>query len=113
MIEVTKHAIARYRERLFDFSSSEGKIKKHLMKVARQGKPVNSSPNIGGRCAEVRYQGIAVVVVYHADSVVVITTCLGDRRYRQWVKAQEPYPRVRGRMLLKAGLLNSSYLLTR
>ncbi len=88
-IVITKHAIIRYRERLFDFNSSEQEVIKFLKDVAIKGKLVCIKPNDYDNCTEVRYQGISVVLIRECGRVFVIT-CLGDLRYRKWIKKQKP-----------------------
>ncbi len=82
---VTKHSIQRYRERLFDYSSSDEKIGQFLRKIALQGKLVCLRPNNWNNCFELKHKGISIVLLTSKDKAVVLT-CLGDSRYRKWVK---------------------------
>ncbi len=97
-ISVTKHAIKRYRERMFDYHSSPEKIKELLIKIAHRGKTVQTRPNNGSNCTEVRYRSISIVLVQSQDESIIIT-CLGDMRYRKWVKHQDMHERLPGRLL--------------
>jgi len=87
-IIITKHAIKRYRERLFDFNSADNIISNILRDVARKGKLLHVKPGGGGQCFEVKYKGISVVL-YNNGTESVIITCLGDAAYRKWIKNQE------------------------
>lgn len=90
---VTKHAVKRYRERLFDYSSSDERIKQLLMEISTKGKMICVRPDSQHNCFEVKYRGIFVVLLEKEDGFVVIT-CLGDTKYRKWVKHKEARPRV-------------------
>lgn len=97
-VVVTKHAVQRYRERLFDYSSSDEEIEELLIMVARHGKRVLNRPSSFGDCFEVKHKDISIVLVNdHQDSIVL--TCLGDRGYRKWIKSQDTYIKVCGRVL--------------
>ncbi len=88
-IRVSKHAIKRYRERLFDYSSPADKIRKILKEIALQGKRVASKPAAStDDCFEVTYKGISIVLAQKEDQCIVIT-CLGEPAYRKWIKNQE------------------------
>lgn len=96
-IRVSKHAIKRYRERLFDFTSPTEKIGRILKEIALQGKRVASKPASDEDCFEVTYKGISIVLAQKEDQWIVIT-CLGEASYRKWIKHQEQnvvYGRVR------------------
>lgn len=97
IINVTEHAIKRYRERFFDYSSPKDFIKKTLIEIARKGKVVCVKPGESD-CAEVQYKGVYIVIANEEDIVTVIT-CLGDMIYRKWVKHQDSYERLRGSIL--------------
>lgn len=84
-VSVTKHAIKRYRERLFDFKSSDKEIEALLKEIACRGKRVDFRPASLGRCYEVRYQGVAIVVMEDRDRTAIVT-CLGSAYYRKWIK---------------------------
>jgi hypothetical protein len=96
-IKITKHAICRYRERMFDFTSTNEKIKSILKVIATEGKRIVYRPVGYGECIEVKHRGIAVVLINQKNESVVIT-CLGDERYRKWAKHQELF-KIRGRIL--------------
>lgn len=86
-IEVTKHAVKRYRDRMFDHTSSKEAIIKYLEEIARKGTRIQTRLGKWGRCVEVKYQGVSIVVVLQTDKTVVIT-CLGSTNYRKWIKRQ-------------------------
>lgn len=90
---VTKHAIKRYRERLFDFNSSDEDISALLADIATKGKKVCSRPNTWDNCAEVVFRGISIVILNNSEGRVVIT-CLGDKTYRKWIKRKDMCVRV-------------------
>jgi hypothetical protein len=85
---VTKHAVKRYRERLFDYSSSDERIKQLLAEISAKGKMNCVRPDSQHNCFEVEYRGISVVLLDKEDRLVVIT-CLGDCKYRKWIKHKE------------------------
>lgn len=97
-INVTQHAIKRYRERLFDYSSSKETVSSLLKEIACNGKQICSRPSSCGTCVEIKYKGVSIVAIKDNDTTV-ITTCLGDFSYRKWIKSKDTYPRVRGRVL--------------
>jgi len=94
---VTQHAINRYRERLFDYTSSPEQIGAKLKEIAHKGKRVSSRPDTSGHCFEVVYRGVAIVLVIHGKRATVLT-CLGETAYRKWMKQQDPLT-VFGRIL--------------
>ncbi|MEN6326775.1 MAG: hypothetical protein ABFD18_11295 [Syntrophomonas sp.] len=100
MIEViiSKHAIKRYRERTFDYSSPKNAIINRLEEVAIKGREVRIRPSGLEKCTELYFQGIFVVIMEESNKVTVIT-CLGGSSYRKWVKNQTAYTKVRGRTL--------------
>ncbi len=57
-MQVTKHAIKRYRERLFDFSSSDERKKQLLTEISAKGKMNCVLPDSQYNCSEVEYRGI-------------------------------------------------------
>lgn len=87
-IRVSKHAIKRYRERLFDFTSSTDRIRSILNEIALRGRRVASKPSGTNDCWEVMYKGISIVLAQREDQCIVIT-CLGEPAYRKWIKHQE------------------------
>lgn len=90
---VTKHAIKRYRERLFDYNSSSERIRQLLREIAAKGRPICLRPNTDENCYEIKYRGISVVLLKRKEDVIVIT-CLGDSKYRNWIKQKEAGSRV-------------------
>lgn len=97
IIQVTEHAIKRYRERFFDYSSPKAVIKDKLIEVARKGKKICIKPG-DSVCAEVLHKGTYIVIACEEDNITIIT-CLGDLKYRKWVKHQDNYDRLGGRIL--------------
>ena len=95
---VTKHAIRRYRERLFDYKSSNEKIQKTLVEIASHGKRIHLRPDSLGRCYEVDYKGISIVLVFDNEHSATVVTCLGSDKYRKWVKHQD-IRKIPGRIL--------------
>ncbi len=87
-IVVTKHAINRYRQRMFDYITPDKKIDTLLKNVARNGKQVYLRPSSHGHCIEVQYNDISVVILNESTGITVMT-CLGDHTYRKWVKNKE------------------------
>ncbi|WP_276619831.1 hypothetical protein [Syntrophomonas wolfei] len=94
---VTHHAIKRYRERLFDYTSSKEKVKNLLIEIAYKGKNIQTRPCIQGECYEVKYKGISLVLVKNGTNSIIIT-CLGEVSYRKWIKHQDEYM-IAGRVL--------------
>lgn len=90
---VTKHAIKRYRERLFDYYSSSERITQLLKEIVAKGRPVCLRPNTHDNCFEIKHRGISVVLLKKKDDVIVVT-CLGDSKYRNWIKQKEAKSRV-------------------
>lgn len=99
-IIVTNHAIERYRQRFFDFSKLNGEIRILLKEVAQKGKYIEIRPVADGKCLEVRYKGISIVIVQKKNRIVIIT-CLGNMSYRKWMKNQEKN-KINGRLLYPA-----------
>ncbi|OPX94700.1 MAG: hypothetical protein A4E53_00022 [Pelotomaculum sp. PtaB.Bin104] len=97
-IHVSKHAIKRYRERLFDFRSSDEIIEKLLRDIAFRGRRIESRPAASGKCYEVIRRGISIVLVIDDESNATILTCLGNEYYRKWLKHQDML-RIPGRIL--------------
>lgn len=87
-IIVTAHAAARYRERVFDYISSDETIARILKNVVQKGDQLSVKPSSRGLCVEIRYRGISVVAVQEQKRVTIIT-CLGDKTYRSWVKKND------------------------
>jgi hypothetical protein len=87
-IIVTGHAIERYRERMFDYESSPEEVVQILREIALKGELVGNRPNTRNNCYEVKYRGVSVVQIREEKRTFVIT-CLGDKRYRRWVKNKE------------------------
>lgn len=87
VIKVTKHAIKRYRERLFNYSSSNEEIIHTLARIAKLGKIVCFKPNDLENCIEIKYNGISVVAVKQEQDLIIIT-CLGEDKYRKWIKSK-------------------------
>lgn len=86
-INVTKHAIRRYQERLFDYSSSDERIVGILREIAHKGVFVRSRMHHLNNCREIKYRGISIVTIEEPSQRIVIT-CLGDAPYRKWVKTK-------------------------
>lgn len=97
-IHVSKHAIKRYRERLFDYSSSDAIIESQLIEIACRGKQDDARPATLGNCYEVAYKGVSIVLVIDDRNNATILTCLGNANYRKWIKQKEPLF-IKGRML--------------
>jgi len=95
---ISNHAIMRCRERLFDYTSCEKTIIDRLKVAAIKGRKICMRPSSLGNCIEMYFEGIFIVVMKNSDKLTVIT-CLGNTRYRKWVKNQEMYMNVRGRIL--------------
>lgn len=87
-IQVSKHAIRRYRQRMFDYNSPADKIRGILKEIALFGKRVASKPAATDDCFEVMYKGISIVLAQKEARCIVIT-CLGELAYRKWIKNQE------------------------
>lgn len=84
---VTNHAVRRYRERLFNYSSTDKEISGILERIARLGKLVRQRPGNLSNCFEISHRGISIVVVVDSKQTCIIT-CLGEESYRKWVKAK-------------------------
>lgn len=85
---VTKHAIKRFRERVFQYSSSDKEIYKNLKEIAVRGKFIRNRFSRQRVCLEIRYRGISIVAI-EKDNCLIIVTCLGEASYRRWVKVNE------------------------
>lgn len=97
---ISEHAINRCRERLFDYTSCRKAIIDRLKEVAIEGRQVRMRPGSFGNCIELYSKGIFIVVMKNNDKLTVIT-CLGDSSYRKWVKNQDIYMKVSGRVLFQ------------
>jgi hypothetical protein len=100
-IKVTKHAIRRYRERLFDFSSSNEQVAKILQNISTMGKMIQPKPNFAENCFEIKYKGISIVIIEELDTRVIIT-CLGEDSYRKWIKTEGVRLKISQRILFIA-----------
>jgi hypothetical protein len=88
-IIVTDHSIEKYRKRTFKWHLSDKQIKMILTNIAKNGTIRARRP---GNVWEVVHNGISIVVDITPNNIVVIT-CLGDRKYRNWAKKNEVIPR--------------------
>lgn len=99
-IIVTKHAIKRYRERLFSYSLSDNHIINKLEEIANKGTMVGARPNDQNTCFEIKYKGVSIVVVNEGSNRTVLT-CLGEDSYRKWVKSKGLHDKLSQRLLIK------------
>ena len=90
-IFVTRHAIERYRQRLFDFKASDESISEILREIALKGKAISIRRNNSNNCLEKKYKGVSIVSIHNHKKIVVIT-CLGEVAYRNWVKSNNIVP---------------------
>lgn len=97
-IYVSKHAIQRYRERLFDFHSAQETIESILSEAAIKGSRIFVRPSDHGGVFEIKFRNFYLVINDGKNKLTVIT-CLGDKRYRKWLKDQFKYSRMRGSIL--------------
>lgn len=88
VIRVSKHAMKRYRERLFDYTSSTERIRSMLSEIVLRGKQVVAKPASTDDCFEVIFKGISIVLAQRPNECIVIT-CLGEPAYRKWIKNRE------------------------
>lgn len=88
-IHISKHAVNRYRNRLFDYTSSEDDILNILMEIVKRGKRVGWRLSSGRVHMEMKHHGVSIVIMKSKDKIVVIT-CLGEDVYRKWTKHQSP-----------------------
>ncbi len=79
----------------FDYSSTEDAIKNLLKRTARND---CVQKTWDGHCTELKYKDTYIVAAYEQDELTIIT-CLGNRMYRKWVKHQDSYERLGGRIL--------------
>lgn len=100
-IKVTKHAIERYRERTFNQYLNDQEVERILRDIASSGKQVRSRFIGSGNCMEVMGKGIFIVLV-HEGNLATVITCLGDEKYRRWVKSQDSFLRLPGRLIYPA-----------
>ncbi|MEN6461142.1 MAG: hypothetical protein ABFC94_07225 [Syntrophomonas sp.] len=99
-IIVTKHAIRRYRERLFSYSLNDNLITNKLKEIASKGTMVATRPNDQNTCCEIKYKGVSIVVVCEHNNRIVLT-CLGEDSYRRWVKSKGLPGKLSQRLLIK------------
>jgi len=92
-IVVTIHALNRYRERMFDFTSTDEKIINRIKDIVCQGEQVFVRPSAHNNCREIQYRGVSVVIIQERHKIFVIT-CLGSRHYRKWFKEKNNHKRV-------------------
>lgn len=79
-VEVTAHAIERYRQRTLHYNMSVNEIVGTLKAGARRGTIVKARRD---NAWEVKYQKVTLIVEYNNMSATVIT-CLGKDEYRNW-----------------------------
>lgn len=87
-ITVTNHALKRYRQRLFDYESSDQRVREILKEIATRGKKMREQPASWDECYEVKYRGITIILLSSNQNHTIVT-CLGEDRYRRWVKHHE------------------------
>lgn len=87
LVKVTKHAVKRYRERLFDYMATDTEIINRIIGIATKGDLICSKPNQINNCMEIKYKGVSIVVIQDQTDLVVIT-CLGEANYRRWIKSK-------------------------
>lgn len=88
-IIVSKHALSRYRDRLFDYTSSEDDIYNILANIVKKGKQVGLRLSTKRIYIEMKHKGVSIVVTKGKKEIVVVT-CLGEDVYRRWAKHQSP-----------------------
>lgn len=88
---VTRHAIERYRQRLFDFKASDEAISEILKEIALKGKDIGIRRDHRNNCLEKKYKGVSIVSMHNQTKIVVLT-CLGETSYRNWVKCNNAAP---------------------
>lgn len=98
-VEVTQHAIKRYRERLFDQSSPDKVVIRILGDIADKGRIIRHRLDNRNTCLEIKYKGVSIVVVEEPGKRIVIT-CLGEACYRRWIKTKGMREKSSQRILL-------------
>lgn len=96
---VTKHAIKRYRERLFNYSLNDNDVADKLKEIADKGAKVGNRLYCQNTCFEIKYQGVSIVVIYESECKIVLT-CLGEGAYRRWIKTKGMKDKLSQRLLL-------------
>jgi hypothetical protein len=64
-IFVTRHAIERYRQRLFDFKASDESISEILREIALKGKAISIRRDNSNNCLEKKYKGVSIVSIHN------------------------------------------------
>lgn len=84
-VKVTEHAVERYRQRTMRVDMADNEVTGNLIAAALRGKQVAKR---AGNAWEVEYQKLTVIVIYEKDLIIVVS-CLGDKKYRRWIQRQE------------------------
>lgn len=83
-VEVTDHAIIRYRERM-QSSISDDEIKKVLQNIVLRGKVVHRHPSKGERMYSYEFNGLGALIKLRPSKAVVVTF-LGNKTLMAWEK---------------------------
>lgn len=92
-IVITKHAMEQFFKRVYDDEKTERTIRKRIQTIVKRGNIVDQRP---GNACEIEYENISLVCVIKTHQITVIT-CLGDSKYREWVRKNEICPRYKPR----------------
>lgn len=81
-IVVTKHAVIKYKERMFDWEMSDQEAEEDLERFIKLGKITENCP---GGAVKVKC-GKHVVIASFKDDCVYVITYLGDGYCRKWFR---------------------------
>lgn len=109
VLHVTKHAIIRYRERTCDYSSTDKVIVGMLKRIVSKGYGAVVKSGVCEKYLEVGYKDISIVLVINGNHATVLT-CLGNDRYRKWIKQQSHRNYLGGRVHLPKQLVKRDFL---
>lgn len=91
-MNVTKHAIKRYKQRV-QHDISDELAEKMLLEIAKKGKITNkriNAQNIMELEIYVAYKGVEILLIKNLESKKhYIITCLGDSKLRGWYRKQK------------------------
>lgn len=81
LINVSSHSVDQYRNKMFDFISTDEEIRDILAEVVRKGAKIHNRP----QACEIKYRKLSVVAKIFPNEIVVVTF-LGDERYCKWFR---------------------------
>ncbi len=97
-VEVTAHAIRRYKERM-QSSISDDEIRKILQNIVLRGEVVGRHPPKGERVHSYVFNGLGVLAKLLSPQEAVVITFLGNRARMAWERKEAKKRYLRSRCM--------------